>query len=69
LLYCGDFGPTGEDIPRASETNTGLALEPVALTSTQVAAVVVPARVPALDREFVLGPMCGVERPSVAATD
>jgi hypothetical protein len=36
LLYCGDFDPTGEDIPRAFEANTGLSLRRVALTSEQV---------------------------------
>lgn len=36
LLYCGDFDPTGEDIPRAFEDNTGLALRRVALTAAQV---------------------------------
>ncbi|MGH3077239.1 MAG: DUF2399 domain-containing protein [Gaiellaceae bacterium] len=36
LLYCGDFDPTGEDIPRAFEENTGLDLRRVALTDEQV---------------------------------
>jgi Protein of unknown function C-terminus (DUF2399) len=36
LLYCGDFDPTGEDIPRAFEDNTGLELRRVALTVEQV---------------------------------
>lgn len=36
LLYAGDFDPTGEDIPRAFEDNTGLELRRVALTSAQV---------------------------------
>jgi hypothetical protein len=36
LLYCGDFDPTGEDIPRAFEDNTGLDLRRVALTAEQV---------------------------------
>jgi hypothetical protein len=37
LLYCRDFDPTGEDIPRAFEANTGLELRRVALTPEQVA--------------------------------
>jgi hypothetical protein len=36
LLYAGDHDPTGEDIPRAFEENTGLALRRVALTAEQV---------------------------------
>jgi hypothetical protein len=36
LLYAGDFDPTGEDIPRAFEDNTGLELRLVALTAEQV---------------------------------
>jgi hypothetical protein len=36
LLYAGDHDPTGEDIPRAFEDNTGLALRRVALTAEQV---------------------------------
>ena len=36
LLYAGDFDPTGEDIPRAFEDNTGLDLRRVALTAEQV---------------------------------
>jgi hypothetical protein len=36
LLYCGDFDPTGEDIPRAFEDNTGLRLRRVALDAVQV---------------------------------
>jgi len=36
LLYCGDFDPTGEDIPRAFEANTGLGLARVALDWEQV---------------------------------
>jgi hypothetical protein len=36
LLYAGDHDPTGEDIPRAFEDNTGLALRRVALTPDQV---------------------------------
>lgn len=36
LLYAGDHDPTGEDIPRAFEDNTGLALRRVALTADQV---------------------------------
>jgi hypothetical protein len=36
FLYCGDFDPTGEDIPRAFEDNTGLDLRRVALTAEQV---------------------------------
>jgi hypothetical protein len=42
ILYCGDFDPTGEDIPRAFEENTGLVLESVALTSEQVDAYDLP---------------------------
>jgi hypothetical protein len=37
LLYCGDHDPTGEDIPRAFEDNTGLDLRRVVLTAEQVA--------------------------------
>jgi hypothetical protein len=37
LLYCGDFDPTGEDIPRAFEANTDLELRRIALTAAQVA--------------------------------
>jgi hypothetical protein len=36
LLYCGDFDPSGEDIPRAFEATTGLTLKRVALTPEQV---------------------------------
>jgi hypothetical protein len=36
LFYCGDFDPTGEDIPRAFEDNTGLTLQRVALDWEQV---------------------------------
>jgi hypothetical protein len=36
LLYCGDYDPTGEDIRRAFEANTGLGLRRVALTHEQV---------------------------------
>jgi hypothetical protein len=36
ILYCGDFDPTGEDIPRAFEENTDLWLRRVALTAEQV---------------------------------
>lgn len=36
LLYCGDFDPTGEDIPRAFEVNTGLVLRRIALDREQV---------------------------------
>jgi hypothetical protein len=36
LLYCGDFDPSGEDIPRAFEENTGLGLRRVALSAGQV---------------------------------
>jgi hypothetical protein len=36
MLYAGDFDPTGEDIPRAFEANTGLDLRRVALTAGQV---------------------------------
>ena len=36
FIYCGDFDPTGEDIPRAFEANTGLELRRVALTAEQV---------------------------------
>jgi hypothetical protein len=36
FLYCGDHDPTGEDIPRAFEENTGLDLRRVALTVEQV---------------------------------
>jgi hypothetical protein len=36
FLYAGDFDPTGEDIPRAFEQNTGLSLRRVALTAGQV---------------------------------
>jgi hypothetical protein len=43
LLYCGDFDPTGEDIPRAFEQNTGLGLRRVALTAEQVDEYELPA--------------------------
>lgn len=36
FLYCGDHDPTGEDIPRAFEDNTGLELRRVALSAEQV---------------------------------
>jgi hypothetical protein len=36
LLYCGDFDPTGEDIPRSFAELTGLELQRVALTPEQV---------------------------------
>jgi hypothetical protein len=42
LLYCGDFDPTGEDIPRAFEANTDLELRRVALSAEQVAAYDLP---------------------------
>jgi hypothetical protein len=42
FLYAGDFDPTGEDIPRAFEVNTGLALRRVALTTAQVDAYGLP---------------------------
>jgi hypothetical protein len=42
FLYCGDFDPTGEDIPRAFEDNTGLELRRVALTTAQVDAYGLP---------------------------
>jgi hypothetical protein len=42
FLYCGDFDPTGEDIPRAFEHNTGLTLRRVALTTEQVAGYRLP---------------------------
>jgi hypothetical protein len=42
FLYCGDFDPTGEDIPRAFEDNTGLELRRVALTTEQVDAYGLP---------------------------
>lgn len=43
MFYCGDFDPTGEDIPRAFEANTGLALRRVALTAGQVDEYGLPA--------------------------
>jgi hypothetical protein len=42
LLYCGDFDPTGEDIPRAFEDNTELELRRIALTPEQVEAYELP---------------------------
>jgi hypothetical protein len=36
MLYCGDFDPSGEDIPRSFQANTGLHLQRVALSWEQV---------------------------------
>jgi hypothetical protein len=45
ILYCGDFDPSGENIPGVFAEHTGLSIQRVALTPEQVAEYELPVAV------------------------